>query len=112
MLKRDKPANKYLSSAGVCLPGVTTVLGELNKPAVIGWANKMGLLGKSIEEGKEYARDVGNLAHYLIECHIKGEKPEFEDTFGARAINRANVMFAGFISYAKERGATFVASET
>src|SRR5258708_30385331 len=103
MLMRDKPANQYLSSSGEYLPGGKRVLGELNKPAVIGWANKMGRLGKSIEEGKEYARDVGNLAHYLIECHIKGEKPEFEDTFGTRAINRANVMLAGFISYAKER---------
>src|SRR5258708_3396563 len=112
MLMRDKPANQYLSSSGEFLPGVTTVLSELNKPAVIGWANKMGRLGRSIDEGKEYARDVGNLAHYLVECHIKCEKPEFEDTFGTRAINRANVMLAEFISYAKERGATFVASET
>lgn len=111
MLKRDKQANQYLSSDGKYLPGVTTILGTLNKPSVVGWANKVGRAGKTIEEGKQYAVDVGNLAHYFIECHIKGDKPELGPGFGKRAIKRATAMFDSFRGYAESRGATFHASE-
>ena len=36
-----RPAKGYVNDAGERLPGVTTILGMLDKPALIGWAGKL-----------------------------------------------------------------------
>ena len=42
---RAKPHTVYRTADGQRVPGVTTVLGILNKPALIKWANNLGLQG-------------------------------------------------------------------
>ena len=39
--KRSKTHQRYYDKAGTMLPGVTTILGVLNKPALVPWANKL-----------------------------------------------------------------------
>ena len=36
---------RYKIEDGTIVPGVTTVVGILNKPALVPWANKLGLEG-------------------------------------------------------------------
>ena len=50
----------YKLASGARVPGVTTVLSVLNKPALVPWANKLGL------EGIDVRKYVDALALYKI----------------------------------------------
>ena len=43
--KRAKAHTAYKTAGGQRVPGVTTVLGVINKPALVPWANQLGLQG-------------------------------------------------------------------
>lgn len=73
------PKNKhteYFLKDGTRVPGVTTVLGIIAKPALAPAANRLGLQGiNSTIKWREQA-DIGSIAHYLILCHLKKVKPD------------------------------------
>jgi len=71
-LDMKKAHTVYKNAAGVRLPGVTTVLNELNKPALIGWANRMGLEGIDSTKFVDAAARVGTVAHARIEAYLHG----------------------------------------
>lgn len=84
-----RPAKGYFHpETGEKLPGVTTVLGLLDKPALVGWAGKLcaeaGWKAAKSGEGIPYWRDVcygkrdkaaqdGTRAHDLFEQYLNGE---------------------------------------
>lgn len=71
------PRIKYYTKDGTLVPGVTTVLGQvLAKPALLAWANKIGLQG--IEMGKyvDDKAEIGTLAHSMVLAHWTNEKYE------------------------------------
>lgn len=74
-----KAHQRYYTSSGEQVPGVTTVLGVLNKPALVPWANRLGLQGIDTSKYVDEAASVGTLAHYLIECRLKEEMPLLDD---------------------------------
>jgi len=51
---------------GVRVPGVTTILGILNKPALVKWANNLGLQGIDSTKYRDEMADIGTLAHQMI----------------------------------------------
>ena len=65
------PHTKYVNSNGQEVPSVTQILGVINKPALINWANKMGLQGIKTSEVLRNTADIGTLAHEIIEKWIK-----------------------------------------
>ena len=76
MTTKTKVHTIYKNAEGTRLPGVTTVLGILNKPALLDWAWKLGLEGEDYKKVRDKAGDIGTLAHYLIMCHLTGQKPD------------------------------------
>lgn len=79
--KEGKEGNKvkahirYKNRKGESIPGTTTITGLLAKPALIKWANNLGLQGIDSTKYRDKMADIGILAHYLIMCHLK-EIPE------------------------------------
>lgn len=65
---------RYKNKTGKIVPGTTTIIGILAKPALLNWANRIGLEGYEIEKYKNEAADVGTLAHLIIEKELKQEK--------------------------------------
>lgn len=63
---RTKAHTQYYLNSGDAIPGVTTVLSILNKPALVSWANKLGLQGIDSTKVKNQAGDVGTITHLLI----------------------------------------------
>lgn len=67
------------------VPGVTTITGVLNKPALVKWANNLGLQGISTTEYVDELATIGTLTHYFIECHLLSQingtevKPDLSD---------------------------------
>ena len=62
---------------GKRVPSVTTILGVINKPALIPWANRMGRQGIDTRTYVDKLAEVGTLAHYWIECMLTGREPDF-----------------------------------
>ncbi len=99
-MPKNKPHTVYTLKDGTQVPGVTTVLGILNKPALAPAANKLGLLGiNSTIHWRELA-DIGTLAHYLILCHLKGEKPDIKD-YRKDHIDKAENSFLSYLEWEK-----------
>lgn len=63
---------RYKNAAGKVVPGVTTVLGMLAKPALMRWAYEQGKAGLDFEAVRQQAADTGTVAHALIEAHLRG----------------------------------------
>jgi len=66
----------YKNSDGTRLPGVTTVLGILNKPALVKWANNLGLQGIDSNKYRDEMADIGTLAHRMILDHFSQQKTD------------------------------------
>jgi hypothetical protein len=101
---------------GEKVPGVTTILGVMNKPALVPWANKLGLAG--IEVGK-YVDDlaiIGTCGHYLIECHIQsvilGQEiaPELSD-YSPNQVKAAENCLGKFLEWEKRTDVKYISSE-
>ena len=63
----------YRAQDGNSVPGVTTVLGILNKPALVPWANKLGLQGIDSAKYVDDKAAIGTLAHQMIADYLKGQ---------------------------------------
>ena len=75
-----KSRPNYKTADGVRVPSVTTILGNLNKgDGLLVWANRLGLEGKTLEDGRRTAMDAGSLAHALIEADSTGELVATQD---------------------------------
>jgi hypothetical protein len=76
---RNKVHQRYYSKTGTLLPGVTTVLGLLAKPALIHWSWSLGMKGIDYRKARDEAADIGSIAHYLILTDLKNIKPNLSD---------------------------------
>lgn len=99
--KRSRTHQRYYNKAGKQLPGVTTVLGVLNKPALVPWANNLGLAGINVREYVDILATVGKIGHDMICCHNKGVKFEAK---GERAdlIDKAENCFLSYLAWEKQ----------
>ncbi len=91
---------RYTLADGTPVPGVTTVLGVLNKPALVPWANRLGLEGIKVSEYVDHLASIGTLAHYLILCHLTQAKPELAE-WTAEQVDRAENALISFFEWQK-----------
>ena len=68
----EKEHTIYKDANGNMLPGTTTVLSILAKPALYQWYFKMGKAGENPFKKKDNAADIGTIAHAFVMCHLKG----------------------------------------
>jgi len=69
--KRVKAHVTYYNKEGKRLPGTTTVLGILNKPLLVPWANNLGLQGINVRDYVDDKADIGTLVHEMMFCDLK-----------------------------------------
>lgn len=74
--KRHKTHQQYHNAAGTRLPGVSTIVGVMDKPQLVRWANNLGLDGIDSTKYVDSLAAAGVLAHYLSECEIRQVEPE------------------------------------
>lgn len=77
--KKAKTHTVYKCADGKRVPGVTTITGVLDKPALVPWANKLGLEGIKVREYVDDLATIGKLAHYMVESHILKKEPDLAD---------------------------------
>lgn len=77
--KASRAHTVYKLENGSRVPSATTVMGLLNKPFLITWANNLGLEGINSSEYRDEAADIGTLAHAMIQAHLSGSEVDFEN---------------------------------
>ena len=91
---------RYKNKDGILVPGVTTVLSVLNKPALVKWANNLGLQGIDSTKYRDAMADIGTLAHYLIMCHLTAETPNTNE-YSQEQIDKAENCCLSFYEWEK-----------
>jgi hypothetical protein len=99
--KKVRAHVRYRTADGTMVPGATTVLSGLAKPALVGWANRLGLEGIDSRAYTSEAATVGTLAHYLIECQLGCVEPDLAD-FTPAQLERAQTSLASFNAWLKD----------
>ena len=90
----------YKNAAGVRLPGITTLAGMLDKPALPPAANKLGLEGiDSTAHWKDLAI-IGRATHSMILADLSGSQFDPKD-YTPRQIDRAENGFIKYLEWKK-----------
>ena len=98
--KRNRAHTTYKLQDGTTVPGVTTILGILNKPALVKWANNLGLQGiDSIKYVDEKAA-IGTLAHQMIANYLRGEETDTSE-YSKVQIDQAENATLSFFEWEK-----------
>jgi RecB family exonuclease len=99
---KTKAHQRYYTNDGEMVPGVTTILNVINKPYLVAWANRLGLEGTNTAKYKDEAAAIGTLAHYLVECRLKGTKPDLKD-FTPAQVERAGHSLRSYDAWLSEQ---------
>ncbi len=83
-----KPHMIYKTADCKRVPGVTTVLGVLNKPALVSWANRLGLEGIDSSRYVDKLASIGSLAHEMILAELQGQQLDYS-AHSAEEVERA-----------------------
>jgi len=99
--KKAKAHIRYTLRDGTRVPGTTTITGQLNKPALVKWANKMGLQGIDSTKYRDAAANVGTLAHYMVECELAGQEADLAD-YSPNEVDKAKKALVKWHDYRKQ----------
>ncbi len=103
---KTKAHTRYRNANGDIVPGVTTILGVLNKPYLVKWANNLGLEGIDSSKYVDHLARIGTLAHHMVECDLKGETPDTSD-YSQDEISKAENSLISYYNW-KERNSFVV----
>ena len=98
---KTKAHIRYKLTDGTIVPGVTTVLGILNKPALVPWANKLGLKGIDVKKYVDDKADIGTLGHAFVTDHLAGKKTDTSD-YSQNQIDQAENSALSFWNWEKD----------
>lgn len=56
------------------VPGTTTITGQLNKPQLVAWANRLGLEGIDSSTYTDEAAKTGSLAHAMVQANLQNDE--------------------------------------
>ena len=102
--KRAKAHQRYKTADGKVVPGVTTILGIIDKPALVKWANNLGLQGIDSSAYVDEAARVGTLAHEMIQESLGGPKWDRE-AYTKDQIDLAENAVLSFYEWERQTGA-------
>lgn len=94
--KRTKAHRTYRLEDGTIVPGVTTILGILNKPALVPWANKLGLQGIDSSKYVDEKAAIGTLAHEMIADYLRGMETDTSEYSKVQIDQAENAILAFF----------------
>lgn len=106
-----KEHTQYKLLDGSVVPGVTTVLGIIAKPALAPAANKLGLQNiNSTIYWRELA-DIGTISHYLLLSYLKKVKPDTSD-YRKDLVDKAENSFLSYLEWERNHKIEPVLLET
>jgi len=94
--KRTRAHIRYKLENGRIVPGVTIVTDILNKPALIPWANKLGLQGIDSNKYVDEKAAIGTLAHQMIADYLRGKQTDTSEYSKVQIDQAENAVLAFF----------------
>ena len=98
---KSKAHIRYRTADNTIVPGVTTVLGLLNKPALVPWANKLGLQGIDVGKYVDDKASIGTLGHAIVTDKLMGLETDTGD-YSKNQIDLAENCALSFWEWEKE----------
>ena len=98
---RFKAHPKQILADGTKAVSVTTALSELAKPALIRWANNMGLKGIDTTKYVDEKAKAGSLAHAMILADLAGIKPDLRE-YTQHELDQAENSYLKFLEWQKK----------
>lgn len=108
--KKARAHIRYTLADGTRVPGVTTILGVLNKPALVNWANKLGLEGIEVNKYVDVLATIGTVAHSMILAHHKGEQFPV-DEYVPEVVDKAENCLISFFEWQKKHDIELILAE-
>lgn len=90
--------------------GVTTVVGVLDKPALVPWANRIGLQGIEVRKYVDDKADIGTLAHAMIINKLLGKETDTSD-YSQNQIDAAENACLSFYEWQRTHELTIIQAE-
>ena len=109
-MNKTKAHQIYKLADGTRVPGVTTILQVLNKPALVKWANNLGLQGIDSTKYRDKMADIGTLAHLMILDYFKCEKSDYSE-YSPDDVDKAENCLISFYAWTKENDVKPIAVE-
>lgn len=82
------------------VPGVTTVTGVMDKPALVPWANNLGLNGISVKDYVDDLKDAGTCCHRLVELDCQGvDDPTRHPDMRAFTPDQLDLAMTGYVKF-------------
>ena len=105
--KRSKVHTIYKLKDGTKVPGVTTVLGVMNKPALMNWAWQLGTQGIDYKHYVDATARIGTLAHEMIQEYLGG--PDWDRTaYTPEEIDTAENAVISFYEWERSSGSKMI----
>ena len=108
--KKSRAHIIYKLEDGTRIPGVTTVLGILNKPALVIWANRLGLQGIDSSKYRDEMADIGTLAHRMILDYFNKAETDTTD-YSDNQIDLAENCLLSFWEWGKQHKIEVIMAE-
>lgn len=108
--KYRSKAQTYKNGKGIIFPGVTTITGILAKPALVKWANNLGLQGIDSTKYVDDKADIGTLAHAIIINDLLGKITDKSD-YTQNQIDQAENAALSFWEWYKSHKIQIVIAE-
>lgn len=109
-LKSDNVHQRYYNAAGKRLPGVTTITGVLDKPALKAWANRIGLEGIDMQSYVDKRAEMGTCAHDMIEAYLNNQEIDKHE-WAPAIIDQAENSYLSFLAGIKDHDYKVIATE-
>ena len=107
---KTKAHTIYKTADGKRVPGVTTILSVLSKPALISWANRMGLDGIDTNKYVDEKADIGTCCHYMIQCDVNGVEPDLSG-YSPNNVKQADNGFQKWLAWKSVHSFELIMSE-
>ena len=96
---------------GIRFPGATTITGLLAKPALIKWANNLGLKGIDSTKYVDDKADIGTLGHAMITNGLQDKETDTSD-YTEKQIAQSENCVLSFYEWEKEHKIEPIVIET
>lgn len=90
---------KLQLKSGTFVPGATTIVGLLDKPFLVPWANNLGLIGIDYEPYVEKKAKLGSLIHEIIQSHLLHTEIEIPKEITDDELSLAEAAFYRYLEW-------------
>jgi len=101
--KKAKAHTRYYvvkNGKKIRVPGTTTIAGVMDKPALVPWANKLGLMGIDVKGYVDDLANAGTCCHRMCELDCMGIKdPSKHDDMSEYTRDQIDLAETGYIKF-------------